>query len=270
MRKLLALSQPKTKQELPTDVFEHIMSYCSTTPGTPLNNYLLYYLVIGTIDKSLILQDSSLPTLQSKLTLIDSINHSIYLIKDKIALIRGIINTFEDNDFNELDTPKQLLFDILKGEPTHNKASLLEPKDKQLKPKDKKKLFLLCAEFGIVLNNEFAKNMNKSAAINALRLATQNGHAHVLEWLKDIYELTAEDATANNNHAFRWAAQNGHVTVLQWLKETYELTADDARAENNQAFRLAAKNGHVTVLKCLKETYDLTAEDARADDNYAL
>ena len=162
MRKLLALSQPKTKQELPTDVFEHIMSYCSTTPGTPLNNYLLYYLVIGTIDKSLILQDSSLPTLQSKLTLIDSINHSIYLIKDKTALIRGIINTFEDNDFNELDTPKQLLFDILKGEPTHNKASLLEPKDKQLKPKDKKKLFLLCAKFGIVLNNEFAKNIDKS------------------------------------------------------------------------------------------------------------
>ena len=29
-----------------------------------------------------------------------------------------------------MDTPKQLLFDILKGEPTHNKGSLLKPKDK--------------------------------------------------------------------------------------------------------------------------------------------
>ena len=47
MRKLLALSHPKTKQELPTDVFEHIMSYCSTTPGTPLNNtyYTIYFMV---------------------------------------------------------------------------------------------------------------------------------------------------------------------------------------------------------------------------------
>ena len=79
----------------------------------------------------------------------------------------------------------------------------------------------------------------------------------VLRFLKDEWELTADDARSKDNYALRWAAKNGHVEILRFLKDVFGLTADDTRDRDNHALILAAENGHVDVLKVLVDEFQI-------------
>ena len=113
-------------------------------------------------------------------------------------------------------------------------------------------------------------NEKKQMLKEALNYAARTGHVDLLRVLKAVFNLTAEDARADDNYALRWAAQKGHVEVLRFFKDEWKITADDARADDNYALRWAAQNGHVEVLRFLKDEWVLTADDARANYNYAL
>lgn len=62
---------------------------------------------------------------------------------------------------------------------------------------------------------------------------------------------------------FQCAVNNGHVEALQYLKDMFHITADDARAEKNYALRMAAPNGDVAMLNCLRNIFGLTVFDVR-------
>jgi len=40
----------------------------------------------------------------------------------------------------------------------------------------------------------------------------------VLQWLTKEFKLGGVDARARDNYAFQLAAQNGHLHVLKWLR----------------------------------------------------
>jgi len=102
------------------------------------------------------------------------------------------------------------------------------------------------------------------------RYAAQNGHLEMVQYLVEKFELTADDARADDNFALRFAAENGQLETVKYLVDRFELTADDARFDDNYALREAAQNGQLETVQYLVEQFELTADDARADDNYAL
>lgn len=102
-----------------------------------------------------------------------------------------------------------------------------------------------------------------------IQRAASRGHVDVLSFMHVAWQLTAEDARANDNFALRQAACHGHVNVLALLHGTFGLTAVDARADDNWGLRQAARNGHVNVLDFLRSTWGLTLEDALFIDKYA-
>jgi hypothetical protein len=77
-------------------------------------------------------------------------------------------------------------------------------------------------------------------------------------------------AGADAVQALRIACENGHLDVAQWLVATFGLTADDARARNNYAFRASCIYGHVNVAQWLVATFGLIVEGACVNDNYAF
>jgi len=52
--------------------------------------------------------------------------------------------------------------------------------------------------------------------------------------------------------------QNGHLDVVQYLKEQFLLTKDDASSQHNLAFHFACMNGHFDVVKYLLEEFKIT------------
>jgi hypothetical protein len=104
----------------------------------------------------------------------------------------------------------------------------------------------------------------------ALRSSCANGHLAVAQWLTSTFNLTADDARADDNKTLRFSCWNGHLAVVQWLVSTFNLTAEDARDCDNSAFRWSCKNGHLALAQWLASTFGLTAADARSRDNEAL
>jgi hypothetical protein len=111
------------------------------------------------------------------------------------------------------------------------------------------------------ITDEKPKTYQNSAFIEAAK----NGHLHVLKWLKKNFKKKFDI-----NSTFVLAADHGHLEVLKWLKDTYNITEKEAKSNNNEAFRGTASSGHLKVLKWLKYIYNITESEAKSDNNYAF
>ena len=93
---------------------------------------------------------------------------------------------------------------------------------------------------------------------HAFRVACENGHLVVAQWLYDLKPTL--DISAQNEYAFKMACYSGHLDVAQWLyyiKPTLNISAD-----NENAFRYTCHNGHLQVAQWLyqsKPTLDISA-----------
>jgi ankyrin repeat protein len=73
-------------------------------------------------------------------------------------------------------------------------------------------------------------------------LSSELGRLDLLKYLVETFQLTVEDARANNSYALRWAAYNGHFKVVKYLIKRFQLGAEDVRAYNNYALRWGSLN----------------------------
>jgi ankyrin repeat protein len=71
----------------------------------------------------------------------------------------------------------------------------------------------------------------------------------------DTFQLTAEDARADDNYALHNSAMNGHLDVVKYLVGKFQLTSEDTRARGNYALRTSAENGHLGVVKYLVDHF---------------
>jgi len=79
----------------------------------------------------------------------------------------------------------------------------------------------------------------------ALRLAVENGHLPVAEFLiRQGMNIHARD-----NSLVRSAAKNGHQAIVEFLI----LKGANIHARDNEALRLAAQHGHLSLIKLLEE-----------------
>ena len=69
------------------------------------------------------------------------------------------------------------------------------------------------------------------------------------KYLKDEWELTADDARANENYALKLAAYNGHVEALKVLIEYYEIPL--TQEIHDELISKAFKEGHLEVIDYL-------------------
>jgi hypothetical protein len=105
----------------------------------------------------------------------------------------------------------------------------------------RERVFIVYAKYGLINKlNELVKFSDINYDILIIRLAfteaAENGHIHILEWLKNKYSLTIQDVRKGNHSAFTRAEYNGHVHVLQWLKDNYGLTIDIVRYQTSPAY----------------------------------
>ena len=54
----------------------------------------------------------------------------------------------------------------------------------------------------------------------------------------------------SDNIKFRMACENGHVEIVQWLTQKNNMTAQEAKINDNYAFKIACENGHLELIKC--------------------
>jgi ankyrin repeat protein len=84
-------------------------------------------------------------------------------------------------------------------------------------------------------------------------------NADAPSWEKRIivnhYKLDPEDLHAKENYAVRMACENGHIDVVEYLWKLGWLNADYLRAKENYAVRLACENGHLDIVKFLFNDY---------------
>lgn len=111
---------------------------------------------------------------------------------------------------------------------------------------------------------------DRDGVLRNFRDICRDGNLRAAKWFCITFELTTEDARADDNFALHHACVGGHLGVAKWLHVTFGLTADDSRADRNFALRSACEYGYLEVAMWLHETFGLTAEDARASNNYAL
>jgi hypothetical protein len=111
---------------------------------------------------------------------------------------------------------------------------------------------------------------HRQMTLYQLAEACAGGHLRVVQWMRQTFGLTSEDAQKNDNSALRCACANSHLHVARWLHATFGLTVTDARAYDNCALRWACADGRLRMAQWLHQTFSLTVEDARADNNFAL
>ena len=104
----------------------------------------------------------------------------------------------------------------------------------------------------------------------AMRLAAENGHLQLVQYLCSLPTEHGVDPSANNTLAVRCAAANGHLQVVQYMCSLPMHRGVDPGAHNNAAIRLAAENGHFQVVQYLCSLPTARGVDPSADDNSAL
>jgi hypothetical protein len=106
-------------------------------------------------------------------------------------------------------------------------------------------------------------NMIREDDCALLRLAAENNHVHVLDWLITNFSLTSDDFRAGNNAILRSAVSQNHVDIMAMLKEHGGLTLQDIRTNKNEALKTAVTNGDLDMVKRL-HAYGLAVSDARS------
>jgi ankyrin repeat protein len=95
-------------------------------------------------------------------------------------------------------------------------------------------------------------NRTTTDGMSALWIASQNGHANVVELLiENNAELNAK-RTTDNRTALWMAAQNGHTDVAKLLIEN-GADLDIKATDNSTALMPASQNGHTEIVKLLCE-----------------
>ncbi|WP_412757517.1 ankyrin repeat domain-containing protein [Legionella bozemanae] len=104
----------------------------------------------------------------------------------------------------------------------------------------------------------------------AFRLAAENGHLSVLQFLAEkAPEKLQEMITAHYYSAFISAAKNGHLSVLQFLAEkSPEKLQEMIATQDYAAFIFAAVNDHLSVLQYLAEKAPEKLQEMIAAGNY--
>ena len=63
------------------------------------------------------------------------------------------------------------------------------------------------------------------------------------------------------------ACEQGHLHVIQFLRDSFGLGTDDARAQDNRALIFACEKGHLEVVRYLHKSFGLGTNDALENDN---
>lgn len=113
----------------------------------------------------------------------------------------------------------------------------------------------------------------------ALRLAAERGHVHVIQflmdWCKDLASSETELLTLDHVRAFGSgalvdAAERGDVATFKYFK-SIGLTLSNIRFPDlRNILWCSAECGHLNVLQFLKKEFLLTVDDLRALDNYEI
>jgi hypothetical protein len=99
--------------------------------------------------------------------------------------------------------------------------------------------------------------------------AAKNGHLKVLKWFHSTFNLSEENAKANDCLAFRYAGYSGCLEVLKWLYSTFNFTRNDVRSKENLLIHIVAAAGRLEVLKWLHSTFNFSRRDITSLNNYA-
>jgi len=120
------------------------------------------------------------------------------------------------------------------------------------------------------ISNHLAHVHVKNKNNEAFRLACENGHLEVANWLVDTFGLTVQDARCdNNNCAFHAVCCYGRLEVLKWFVHTFGIIVEDASYKNNYTICYACCYGRLKVSKWLVDTFKITISDEKSDNNYA-
>ena len=113
-------------------------------------------------------------------------------------------------------------------------------------------------------------SMVPSTYVQGFRIACENGHLAIAQWLVTRFGLTVEDIRSGQNDALLVSCVNGHLEVAQWLVTRFSFTVEDIRSGQNEALRVSCANGHLEVAQWLVTRFGLTVEDIRSGQNEAL
>jgi hypothetical protein len=188
-------------------------------------------------------------------------------------LINIIDNIWNIDTLINLQQTNKVLYDCVNSSNHFNllKECLNDERwNKWYMPKLKKeKIYVIGCIKGILgIVREYSKNVDRNIIIKGFIHAAENGHLHVLKWLKNTYNIIDEEAKSENNTAFINAAGNGHLHILKWLKVNFNITEQDAKSKTNLAFIKPVVNGNLEILKWLKETFKMTKEAGESKEYY--
>jgi len=116
-------------------------------------------------------------------------------------------------------------------------------------------------DFSMLLDykNKSEEELEKYVNNESFKLACENGHLEVAQWLLSIKPDI--NISADDDCAFRWTCDYGHLEVAQWLRS---IKPDiNISAEDDWAFKGACENGHLEVaqwLLSIKPDINISAE----------
>lgn len=117
------------------------------------------------------------------------------------------------------------------------------------------------------LKEKWQLEYSDAVEAKALYHAVQGGHVCVVKLLHKLFGFSAADVTTAD---LSIAAIEGYTDTLQCLQEDYGVTANQVRQDDNVVLRVAAKKGQAVFLQCLQKLFGLTTQDAQSMDNWAL
>ena len=94
-----------------------------------------------------------------------------------------------------------------------------------LEPKERTKL----REINTFLNKLFSdhrlwQDMSNEFIRDKFQTICKIGNLCSAQWLTQYFDLTQEDARSSDNYALRYAQKNGHTHIIEWLKNTFDIS----------------------------------------------
>lgn len=95
-------------------------------------------------------------------------------------------------------------------------------------------------------------NVERETILVGFEWAVNEGHLHVLHWLKSCYDIQRPMLERGKRKVIRYAVQGRHVHVLQWLIHTFEITTADIYDDiNHHKYHAAAVYGDLPLVQVL-------------------